>query len=42
METGYIKIIYEENKAPSVEAVLVNNNLWMSKYEIAKTFNCFP
>lgn len=42
MKTGYIRIINEENKAPSVEAQLINNNLWMNKYEIAKTFNCFP
>jgi hypothetical protein len=42
METGYIKIINEEGKAPSVEAQLVNNSLWMSKYSIAKMFNCFP
>ncbi|MDR2026540.1 MAG: hypothetical protein LBQ01_03155, partial [Prevotellaceae bacterium] len=21
---------------------LINSNLWISKYEIAKTFNCFP
>jgi hypothetical protein len=42
METGYIKIIREEGKAPYVEAKLVDNNLWISKYMIAKTFNCFP
>jgi hypothetical protein len=42
METGYIKIINEEGKAPSVEMQLVNNDLWLSSYEIAKTFNCFP
>jgi hypothetical protein len=42
MERGYIKIIQEEGKAPKIEAKLVNNNLWCSKYEIAKFFNCFP
>jgi hypothetical protein len=42
METGSIKIISEAGKAPSVEAILADNNLWMNKYEIAKLFNCFP
>ncbi|KAA6325507.1 hypothetical protein EZS27_025288 [termite gut metagenome] len=42
MGKGYIKIINEEGKTPSVEAELVSNNLWISKYEIAKLFNCFP
>jgi hypothetical protein len=42
METGSIKIIREEGKTPSVEAELVNNNLWISKYSIAKLFHCFP
>lgn len=42
METGTIEIIQEEGKTPSVEAELVNNNVWMCKYDIAKLFNCFP
>jgi hypothetical protein len=42
MKTGNIKIIIEEGKTPSVEAQLVNNNLWMVKYDIAKLLNCFP
>jgi hypothetical protein len=42
METGYIKIISEEGNAPSIEAQLVNNTLWMDKYLIAKMFNCCP
>jgi hypothetical protein len=42
METGHIKIIREEGKAPSVEAQLINNTLWMDKYSIAKMFNCYP
>jgi hypothetical protein len=42
METGYIKIIREEGKEPSIEAQLANNTLWMDKYSIAKMFNCFP
>jgi hypothetical protein len=32
METGYIQIVNEEGKAPSVEATLVDNNLWLNKY----------
>ena len=41
METGHIQINIEEGKMPSVEAELVNNNLWMSKSSIARLFNCF-
>ena len=41
MKTGHIKINIEESKVPSVEAELVNNNLWMSKNTIARLFNCF-
>ncbi|MDR3340649.1 MAG: hypothetical protein LBT25_11285 [Candidatus Symbiothrix sp.] len=39
---GSIKIINEEGKTPSVESQLVNNDLWLTKYEISKLFNCFP
>jgi hypothetical protein len=42
METGRIKIVNEKGQAPSVEAQLVNNTLWMDKYSIAKLFNCYP
>jgi hypothetical protein len=42
MKTGYINIIQEEGKSPFVEAELVDNTLYISKYEIAKLFNCFP
>jgi len=42
METGFIKIIVEDGKRPSVEAELVNNTLWVSKTDIYKIFNCFP
>jgi hypothetical protein len=42
MEKGSIKIINEEGKTPSVEAELVDNTLWISKYEISNLFNCFP
>jgi len=41
METGYIKINIEEGKVPSVEAQLVNNNLWLTRYEMARLLNCF-
>ena len=42
MERGYIKINIEEDKMPLVEVQLVNNDLWLSKYEIARLLNCFP
>ena len=41
METGHIKINIEKGKAPSVEAQLVNNNLLLTKNEIARLLNCF-
>ena len=41
METGNIKINIEEGKAPCVEAQLVNNNLWLTKHEMARLLNCF-
>ncbi len=41
METGHIKINIKEGKTPSVEAQLINNNLWLTKYEMARLFNCF-
>jgi hypothetical protein len=41
MKTGSIKIIIEEGKMPSMEARLVNNNLWISALEIARPFNVF-
>ena len=42
METGFIKIIMDDCKRPSVEAELVNNTLWVSKVDIYKLFNCYP
>jgi len=42
MKKGYIKINTEKGKTPTVEARLINNDLWLSKYEIAKLLNCFP
>ena len=41
MQTGYIKIIREEGKAPMIEAELVNNTLWLSKHQIARFFDVF-
>jgi len=42
METGYIRIIDEDGKRPSVEAEFVNNTLWVNKLQIGKLFNCVP
>ncbi|GHU83702.1 hypothetical protein FACS189415_6550 [Bacteroidia bacterium] len=41
MEKGSIKFIYEDGKTPSLEVELANNNLWLTKYEMAHLFNCF-
>jgi hypothetical protein len=41
METGYIKIIIEAGKPPTVEAELVNGNVWMSKWTMLQLFNCY-
>jgi hypothetical protein len=41
METGDIKIIMEEGKAPSVEARLINGDLWMQSWQMARFFNVF-
>ena len=41
MEKGYIKIIIEEGKTPAIEAQLVDNTLWLSKYEMLRFFNCY-
>jgi hypothetical protein len=41
METGTIRIIQEEGKTPSVEAELVDNNLWLMSWEMAHLFNVF-
>jgi len=42
MEFGNIKIVIEDGKAPSVEAQLVNNTVWMNKNSMARMLNCFP
>jgi hypothetical protein len=42
MDRGFIKINIEEGKTPSVEARLVNNDFWISKYEMARLLNCHP
>jgi hypothetical protein len=41
MEKGNIKFIYEDGKTPSLEVELANNNLWLTKYEMARLLNCF-
>jgi hypothetical protein len=41
MKTGSIKIMNEKGITPSIEAELVNNNLWMSKYGMARFFDVF-
>jgi hypothetical protein len=41
MERGSIKINIEEGKTPTVEVQLANNNLWLTKSEMARLFNCF-
>jgi hypothetical protein len=41
MERGNIKINFCEGKAPSVEATLVRNNLWLTVNEMARLLGCF-
>jgi len=41
MEKGYIRIIIEEGKTPAIEAELVDNTLWMTKYDMLRFFHCF-
>jgi len=41
MERGSIKINIEEGKTPSVEARLVNDDLWITSWEMARLFGCF-
>jgi hypothetical protein len=41
MERGNIKFVYQDGKVPSLEVELANNNLWLTKYEMARLFNCF-
>ena len=41
METGSIRIIIEKGKTPSIEAELVDNNVWLTKFEMARLLNCF-
>jgi hypothetical protein len=41
MKTGNIQIIIEEGTTPTIEAELVDNNVWMSKWTMARLFNCF-
>ena len=41
MEKGYIRIINEEGKAPAIEAQLVDNTLYMMKFEMMHFFNVY-
>ena len=41
MQKGSIKISFEEGKMPSVEMQLANNNLWLTKNELARFFGVF-
>jgi hypothetical protein len=41
MEKRSIKIIIEEGKTPSVKAQLVDNTVWLAKWEIARLFGCY-
>jgi hypothetical protein len=41
MERGNIKINFIEGKAPSVEATLIRNNLWLTVNEMARLLGCF-
>jgi hypothetical protein len=41
MERGSIKFIYEDGKTPFIKAQLVNGNIWITKWEIARFFNVF-
>jgi hypothetical protein len=41
MEKGNIKFVYEDGKTPSLEIELANGNLWLTKWDIARLFNCF-
>jgi len=38
---GYIRIINEEGKTPSIEAELVDNTLWLMKFEMMQFFNVY-
>ena len=38
---GYIKINNEEGEKPSVEVQLINNTLWLTKWEMAELFGVF-
>jgi len=41
MKTGKIEIIIEAGKTPAVEIELVNGNVWMTKNDIDRLFNCY-
>jgi hypothetical protein len=41
MQKGSITITIEEGKTPTVEAELINGNVWMSKWTMCQLFDCF-
>ena len=41
IKTGNIKIRFEEGRNPSVEMQLANNNLWLTKNEMARFLGVF-
>jgi len=41
MNRGHINIIIEEGKTPLIEAQLVDNNILLTKSEMAHLFGCF-
>lgn len=41
METGFIKIIYDEGNTPSIEAELVNNTVWLTTVDLSHLLNCY-
>ena len=41
IKTGNMKIRFEEGRNPSIEMQLANNNLWLTKNELARFFGVF-
>jgi len=41
MERGYLKIVENQNKGFTVEAKLVNGDLWLTQSELAEIFNVY-
>jgi len=41
MQTGSIKISFEDGKTPLVEIQLINSDLWLTQNELARFFGVF-